>query len=90
MKILTTEGYIEWSSPSNIAAIKYWGKTNDQKPLNPSISLTLKNSKTITGIHYKKNLKTTQEIRVLYNNIPNPAFETRLNKKHSNQIKIYQ
>lgn len=78
MKILTTEGYIEWSSPSNIAAIKYWGKTNDQKPLNPSISLTLKNSKTITGIHYKKNLKTTQEIRVLYNNIPNPAFETRI------------
>lgn len=34
------------SAPSNIAFVKYWGKKDFQKPLNPSLSSTLKNSKT--------------------------------------------
>lgn len=39
-----------WSAPSNIALIKYWGKKSGQLPQNPSLSFTLKNSKTITQL----------------------------------------
>jgi diphosphomevalonate decarboxylase len=46
----------QWSAPSNIALVKYWGKKENQIPANPSISFTLKNCKTITklGIVNKK------------------------------------
>jgi diphosphomevalonate decarboxylase len=41
---------VEWSSPSNLAIVKYWGKKGVQEPLNPSISFTLNNSQTKTKI----------------------------------------
>ncbi len=47
-------GEVKWESPSNIALVKYWGKTGNQIPANPSISFTLSASKTITSIAYKK------------------------------------
>lgn len=31
-----------WSSPANIAFVKYWGKKGHQLPANPSLSMTLK------------------------------------------------
>ncbi len=40
------EKKIELQSPSNIALVKYWGKKDNQLPLNPSISFTLAHSKT--------------------------------------------
>lgn len=40
----------KWSSPSNIALIKYWGKKENQLPQNPSLSITLKNSVTTTSV----------------------------------------
>ena len=54
------EGYVEWSSPSNIALVKYWGKRAGQIPENPSLSFSLNESKTITGIYYK--VKKDREI----------------------------
>lgn len=48
------EGKVKWESPSNIALVKYWGKTGNQIPANPSISFTLSTSKTITTIRYSK------------------------------------
>ncbi len=39
-----------WSSPANIALIKYWGKTGLQIPANPSLSMTLSESRTVTEI----------------------------------------
>lgn len=39
---------------SNIALIKYWGKSNYQIPKNPSISFTLKNSQTKSKLEFKK------------------------------------
>lgn len=45
-------GIVSWSSPSNIAFVKYWGKKPHQIPENPSISFTLKNCKTITNLSY--------------------------------------
>ncbi len=47
-----------WKSPSNIALVKYWGKTNPQIPKNASISFTLNNSHTITKIDFKKTAKS--------------------------------
>ena len=43
-----------WKTPSNIALVKYWGKTEPQIPKNASISFTLRNSHTITTIDFTK------------------------------------
>ncbi len=48
----SSEGKVEWSCPSNIAIVKYWGKRPGQIPMNPSLSLTLKNALTTTRIAY--------------------------------------
>ena len=48
------KGSFQWSSPSNIALVKYWGKKENQIPANPSISFTLNNCKTITKLDFSK------------------------------------
>ena len=45
---------VAWSSPSNIALVKYWGKKENQIPANPSISFTLDACKTTTTLSYSK------------------------------------
>ena len=52
-------GSFTWSSPSNIALVKYWGKKEHQIPENPSISFTLDNCKTTTALSFSK--KENQE-----------------------------
>ena len=47
-------GAVTWSSPSNIALVKYWGKKEHQIPENQSISFTLNTCKTITKLSYSK------------------------------------
>lgn len=47
-------GSFQWSAPSNIALVKYWGKKENQIPANPSISFTLSNCKTITKLSFSK------------------------------------
>jgi len=49
-----SEGKYTWSSPSNIALVKYWGKKDNQIPANPSISFTLDACKTTTTLSYSK------------------------------------
>jgi len=39
-----------WTSPSNIALVKYWGKKGHQLPSNPSLSFSLHEAYTITRI----------------------------------------
>ena len=46
-------GSFQWTAPSNIALVKYWGKKEHQIPANPSISFTLNNCKTITQMNYR-------------------------------------
>ncbi len=46
-------------SPSNIALVKYWGKTAPQLPKNASISFTLDNCCTTTTIHFEKKEPTS-------------------------------
>jgi len=47
-------GSVTWSSPSNIALVKYWGKKENQIPENPSISFTLDACKTTTTLAYSR------------------------------------
>jgi len=47
-------GKVTWSSPSNIALVKYWGKKDNQIPANPSISFTLDACKTTTILSYSR------------------------------------
>ena len=46
-----------WQTPSNIALVKYWGKSDPQIPKNASISFTLNNCHTITTIQFEKTPK---------------------------------
>jgi diphosphomevalonate decarboxylase len=48
------DGKVTWSSPSNIALVKYWGKKEHQIPENPSVSFTLDACKTTTTLHFYK------------------------------------
>jgi len=42
-----------WKAPSNIALIKYWGKSEPQLPKNPSLSFTLSTSVTETRVDFQ-------------------------------------
>jgi diphosphomevalonate decarboxylase len=66
-------GNFQWSSPSNIALVKYWGKKDKhtslkgelakQIPANPSVSFTLNNCKTITSLAFaKKHFDTSSSL----------------------------
>ncbi len=58
LKFAVTATTVTWQTPSNIALVKYWGKTNPQLPKNASISFTLTNCHTSTKIHFTKIKKT--------------------------------
>ncbi len=47
------QNHVTWSAPSNIALIKYWGKSGDQLPGNPSLSMTLDRTMTTTSVYYR-------------------------------------
>lgn len=44
-----------WRCPSNIALVKYWGKRDFQKPMNPSLSFVLQNAFTETSVELHKD-----------------------------------
>ena len=61
LNLSISEASFTWQTPSNIALVKYWGKSNPQIPKNASISFTLNNCHTITTIDFKKS-KASNEI----------------------------
>jgi len=56
--IKVENGKISWKSPSNIALIKYWGKSEPQIPKNPSISFTLNDCHTTTTVGFRRAAKS--------------------------------
>ena len=46
--------FSKWRCPSNIALVKYWGKRDFQKPMNPSLSFVLQNAFTETSVELLK------------------------------------
>lgn len=52
LELPQTSGSITVTAPSNIALVKYWGKSQGQIPKNASISFTLNNCMTQTTLSY--------------------------------------
>jgi diphosphomevalonate decarboxylase len=65
-----------WRAPSNIALVKYWGKSNPQIPKNPSLSFTLEASFTQTTLTFSP--KINQETF---------SFEVYLDEKKKDDFK---
>ena len=61
LRLSSSKKTYTWQTPSNIALVKYWGKSDPQIPKNASISFTLNNCHTITTIDFEKK-KTSGEI----------------------------
>ena len=73
-------GFVTWKSPSNIALVKYWGKSDPQIPKNPSISFTLNNCHTITTLEYSKKefLSKNQVIKVIFEGKIKEEFKPKI------------
>lgn len=71
-------GTVKWSSPSNIALVKYWGKKEHQIPENPSISFTLSDCKTITEVTYTKKEGKEFSFDVFFEGEKNEAFKPKI------------
>jgi diphosphomevalonate decarboxylase len=79
----------EWSAPSNIALVKYWGKKESQIPANPSISFTLNNCKTITKLEVvKKSEKNDFSFDLLFEGKPKEDFKPKI-QKFFERIELY-
>lgn len=74
------QGTFSWSSPSNIALVKYWGKKDNQIPANPSLSFTLSNCKTITSLEYKVKTKKGISFDLLFEGKPKEDFKPKVQK----------
>ncbi|RZO97085.1 MAG: diphosphomevalonate decarboxylase [Flavobacteriales bacterium] len=55
-------GSSHWESPSNIALVKYWGKSDVQIPKNTSISFTLNKCLTSTKLEFVKKTNSSELI----------------------------
>lgn len=75
-------GTVNCEAPSNIALVKYWGKTGMQTPANPSVSFTLNHSKTLTTLHYKflENPLPEVSFDLVFEGKPNEAFKPKIRK----------
>jgi diphosphomevalonate decarboxylase len=74
-------GNFQWSAPSNIALVKYWGKKENQIPANPSISFTLNNCKTITKLAFaKKSDEAGHSFDLLFEGKPKEDFKPKIQK----------
>lgn len=87
---LLKNGKVSWQSPSNIALIKYWGKTEPQIPKNTSISFTLSNCFTTTSLIYvpKKAPSKTVDFKVIFEGKESEAFKPKI-KSFFERIAVY-
>jgi diphosphomevalonate decarboxylase len=68
-------------APSNIAFVKYWGKTGRQLPLNPSLSMTLSDCVTDMSVRYELGQSADAGIKnYVFEGQDAPAFQSRISK----------
>ena len=84
-----SEGIVKWSSPSNIALVKYWGKKNNQIPQNPSISFTLSKSLTTTSIEFKPKKNKANSVIFEFDGIKDHEFGQKIKLFISNIEKYF-
>lgn len=79
----------QWTAPSNIALVKYWGKKENQIPANPSISFTLNNCKSITQLQVtKRNNSDNFSFELLFEGKPKEDFKPKI-QKFLERIAVY-
>jgi diphosphomevalonate decarboxylase len=72
---------VSWQSPSNIALVKYWGKTGLQLPVNPSLSMTLAKAYTQTKLTaMPRETEGGIELDFWFEGLQNVAFGQRISK----------
>ncbi len=72
---------VSWQSPSNIALVKYWGKTGHQLPVNPSLSMTLSKAYTESILTaFPRADEGSVELDFWFEGQQNAAFGERMNK----------
>lgn len=71
---------VKWRSPSNIALIKYWGKTGHQIPANPSLSFTLNNAYTDMEMSWTHSSGSGIELDFLFEGEENAKFREKIFK----------
>jgi diphosphomevalonate decarboxylase len=67
----------KWRCPSNIALVKYWGKRDFQKPMNPSLSFVLRNAFTETSVTLHK--EGDEKVEFYFEGIAS-SFDERIQK----------
>jgi diphosphomevalonate decarboxylase len=78
LKFIDTASF-RWQTPSNIALVKYWGKSNPQIPKNTSISFTLNNCHTITTIDFVKKEKSDEVVfNLFFEGKPKDEFKPKI------------
>jgi diphosphomevalonate decarboxylase len=87
-KFILDSGSVAYSSPSNIALVKYWGKKAHQIPANPSISFTLDNCKTSTKLKFEKKTSEGFSFDVFLEGVLKEDFKPKIEQFFS-RIEIY-
>ena len=87
---VTEKGCFQWSAPSNIALVKYWGKKDNQIPANPSISFTLNNCKTITKLEFESKKSVTEKFSfdLFLDGKPKEDFKPKM-QKFFERVEVY-
>ena len=79
----------KWQTPSNIALVKYWGKSEPQIPKNASVSFTLNNCHTITKIDFTKiDTVEVPEFELFFEGKKKDDFKPKI-AKFFDRIKTY-
>lgn len=85
-------GAFSAKAPSNIALVKYWGKSDPQIPKNASVSFTLSKSYTETTLKFtpKEAGKTEQvfDFEVYLDGVSKPDFKSKI-QKYFESIVLY-
>ncbi|PIK15488.1 diphosphomevalonate decarboxylase [Halobacteriovorax sp. JY17] len=90
-ELVEDTGRISWTSPSNIALIKYWGKHGKQLPCNPSVSFTLSESKTTMDFSWsiKDGGKDEIVLDFYFENKKNALFEEKIRKFLEDNFELF-
>lgn len=87
-KFILDSGSVAYSSPSNIALVKYWGKKDHQIPANPSISFTLNNCKTQTTLTFEKKITKGFSFEVFLEGVLQKDFKPKI-EQFFERIEMY-
>ena len=70
-----------WSAPSNIALVKYWGKTGLQRPMNPNLSFTLEKARTWVELKWVPGQFDGKNFEFIFGDVPaSEKFRSKLTK----------